>query len=92
VPLVPEPQGRAVSLYAARNPNLPITSHQLLYIRTLCMQLELPDDRLGVLHRDLWRQIGAAWTTERPDFNDALRRLTKSQASALIQILRARLD
>lgn len=65
------------------------TPEQRRYIRGLMRQLELPIDRVTVMHRDLFRTAGIAWR-DYVDLEAELSLLTLAQAGALIDALKKR--
>lgn len=67
----------------------PCTSHQRLAIRGYLRQLELPLDRVTVLHRDLFTRCGIAWH-QGANVDSTLDGLNCAQASALITRLKER--
>jgi hypothetical protein len=71
------------------NANEPCTQPQRMAIRGFLSQLELPLDRVTVLHRDLFSRCGIAWH-QGANVDTTLEGLTKAQASALITRLKER--
>lgn len=67
------------------------TPHQRDYIRDLMRQIELPLDRVTVMHRDLFRAAGIPWR-DYVDLDAELATLTRGQASRLIDGLKKRTD
>lgn len=65
------------------------TSPQHNLVRVLLRQLELPIDRVTVMHRDLFKASGIAWNEGR-DLCAEISALTSSQARVLIGHLQQR--
>lgn len=63
------------------------TPYQRLAIRCALADLELPTDRVSVLHRDLFKQADVSWNDGR-DLEGELCGMTKTQASSLLFALR----
>jgi len=67
------------------------TSFQRLKVRTQLRQLELPVEQVSVMHRDLFRAAGIAWS-DGADMDTTLRAVSMSAASRLINALKERLE
>lgn len=67
----------------------PCTQHQRLAIRCYLGQLELPLDRVTVMHRDLFSRCGIAWH-QGANVDTTLEGLSRAQAQALITRLQER--
>ena len=65
------------------------TPHQRLAIRCALRELDLPADRVTVMHRDLFKAAGVPWN-EGKDLDGELCAMTKAQASSLLAKLRER--
>jgi hypothetical protein len=73
-------------------PHQRATPAQRTRIRSQLILLELPTDRITLLHRDAFVSACIAFPPPGTVLDDALYALTSTQASALIDVLRSELE
>ena len=78
-------------MHLARDPGK-ATAQQRLYARTLMQRLELSTHRFGFQHRSAFKAAGLGEPPLDKDVDAHLCALSKAEASALIKVLRARLE